>query len=474
MEVYIVILVCLVGWGVFTSIKILVSDYPDAKRKIEKLEEDLRLKQKEYQKRVSEVKANCESERKQYRRDVDKEKDEIRGIKIEIKKERDAIKETRKNVLPDLRDEFEQKKYQLQCSYEDKERSLEERYQMKFATLEEKSSVESAIAKELRNRYKALFETKTPFKQSAKMCADIETMAFDTAESIMILKNHRTSAEKVNHCKKRFKESEAKLKEMQYKFDYLLGLYPWLAQYVDEDDEDNFVDEEDYPDDMGDRVRYWVPDVEYRSLSEDERNQLALDRYKKRKMSNWQAGVEYELYVGHVLRNAGCSVEQYGAEHAKEDLGIDIIAIKGNVGFGNPTHTVYVIQCKRYKKESKFVVRENTIFQLYGTTIQLKQQYKAKGKDYEFIPVIVTTKEPSDKAKEMAENLDVKIRIMKMGDYPMIKCNINQTTGEKIYHLPFDQQYNTTQINKPGECYAFTVAEAVSKGFRRALRHYPL
>ena len=57
-------------------------------------------------------------------------------------------------------------------------------------------------------------------------------------------------------------------------------------------------------------------------------------------------------------------------------------------------------------------------------------------------------------------------------NYPMIKCNINQATKEKIYHLPFDQQYDRTKIVPTlGEFYAQSVAEAESKGFRRAWRH---
>ena len=53
----------------------------------------------------------------------------------------------------------------------------------------------------------------------------------------------------------------------------------------------------------------------------------------------------------------------------------------------------------------------------------------------------------------------------------MIKCNINQTTGEKIYHLPFDQQYDKCIITpETGEFYAMTVAEAEEAGFRRAMR----
>jgi hypothetical protein len=53
----------------------------------------------------------------------------------------------------------------------------------------------------------------------------------------------------------------------------------------------------------------------------------------------------------------------------------------------------------------------------------------------------------------------------------MIKCNINQGTKEKIYHLPFDQQYDRTKIlPELGEFYADTTAEAEEKGFRRAFR----
>ncbi len=56
-------------------------------------------------------------------------------------------------------------------------------------------------------------------------------------------------------------------------------------------------------------------------------------------------------------------------------------------------------------------------------------------------------------------------------DYPMIKCNINRNTGERIYHLPFDQQYDKCIINPAeGEFYAKTVKEAEENGFRRAMR----
>jgi hypothetical protein len=55
--------------------------------------------------------------------------------------------------------------------------------------------------------------------------------------------------------------------------------------------------------------------------------------------------------------------------------------------------------------------------------------------------------------------------------YPTIKCNINPNTKEKIFHLPFDQQYDKIVVGDvDGECYVATVEEALSKGFRHAYK----
>jgi len=52
----------------------------------------------------------------------------------------------------------------------------------------------------------------------------------------------------------------------------------------------------------------------------------------------------------------------------------------------------------------------------------------------------------------------------------MQKCNISQKTKEKIYHLPFDQQYDKVLIEEKNECYVETCEEAENLGFRRAWR----
>jgi hypothetical protein len=51
-----------------------------------------------------------------------------------------------------------------------------------------------------------------------------------------------------------------------------------------------------------------------------------------------------------------------------------------------------------------------------------------------------------------------------------IKGNISRT-GERIYHLPFQQFYPKTRINKStGERWFCTEQEAVEAGWRRSLR----
>ena len=86
-------------------------------------------------------------------------------------------------------------------------------------------------------------------------------------------------------------------------------------------------------------------------------------------------------------------------------------------------------------------------------------------------PVFVSTADLSETAAKFAKALGVQVRIVPMGNFPRIKCNIGKN-NEKIFHLPFDQQYDNVKIDKPGEFYAWNVKEAVQAGFRRAFRYY--
>jgi hypothetical protein len=86
-------------------------------------------------------------------------------------------------------------------------------------------------------------------------------------------------------------------------------------------------------------------------------------------------------------------------------------------------------------------------------------------------PVFTSTTKLSPVATAAAQRLGVVIKQVPLDKkYPMIKCNVNQ--GNKIYHLPFDQQYDRVKIQDAAELYVRTVAEAEKKGFRRAKRYF--
>ena len=84
-----------------------------------------------------------------------------------------------------------------------------------------------------------------------------------------------------------------------------------------------------------------------------------------------------------------------------------------------------------------------------------------------------TSTKVSDLARRFASELRIElVENFKLPEkYPCIKCNVSRVNGEKIYHLPFDQQYDNTKVEKKrGELYCNSVEEVESLGFRRAFR----
>lgn len=325
----------------------------------------------------------------------------------------------------------------------------------------------------------SVIKTTSPFKIVSEMYADVATKVFDQCEKYLTFKPHPayTAAEHVKEFKKKAKEYASHWKELEYKFNFIFSIFPELKQYVSEDDallslrngtslsefQENYDHSQDY-----------LSKEEWTKLSVNDRNQLALDRYKERNKSKWVIGMQYEMYIGYLLRTKGYKVVQFGIENGLEDLGRDIIAEKSVAD--SSTTTTYIIQCKNWSKDKE--VHENVVCQLFGTTLEYKLQHKDKftqnnlfGEVNNVQAVLVTTTKLSPIAEAFAQRLNVIVKIVPLGDYPMIKCNINLSTKEKIYHLPFDQQYYTAKIENPGEFYAWTVKEATAKGFRRAFKH---
>lgn len=86
--------------------------------------------------------------------------------------------------------------------------------------------------------------------------------------------------------------------------------------------------------------------------------------------------------------------------------------------------------------------------------------------------IFVTSTTLSDTAVRFANALGIEVsQGVPLERYPCIKCNVSHRDGERIYHLPFDQQYDRTRITKSrGDMYVSTLKEAEQAGFRRAWR----
>ena len=299
------------------------------------------------------------------------------------------------------------------------------------------------------------------FSRMAEEFSGTSTQYFDNIAYYLEHKSRPaySAADTVRLLKRETKEHVRDLTELRLKLAYIEKMFPNINDIFDSgfDEESEFELETE---ENTDRVRLFLSPEEYNRLSTTEKNQLALDRYVEQRKSKWQIGRDYEMYVGHKLEAEGYAVKYTGIIENLEDMGRDLIAIKGG--------KTLIVQCKNWSQEK--TIHEKHIFQLYGTLVLYRldnPMLEAKG-------VFVTTTKLSDKARAVAKELDIEIvEQLPLGDFPRIKCNVNRTTGEKIYHLPFDQQYDNTVINeKDGEFYAFTVKEAEDNGFRRAWRHY--
>jgi hypothetical protein len=214
-----------------------------------------------------------------------------------------------------------------------------------------------------------------------------------------------------------------------------------------------------------DPVLRYVPSSDYDKMPSAVRNQLALDRYISGKLSPQAIGRLYERFIGHLYEQQGWAVEYHGIIEGLEDLGRDLIC----VGDGE----IHVVQVKCWSQSK--TIHEKHIFQLFGTTQLLLLNRRKNGQPkLKVTPRFVTTTSLSPVARDAAEWLKVSVDEEWELDkaYPMIKCNVNQRTGDKIYHLPFDQQYDRTKISHElGECYVRTAEEAEERGFRRAFRY---
>ena len=302
---------------------------------------------------------------------------------------------------------------------------------------------------------------KKSFKKMGEFISDIKLYVYDIASKYFDTKSHpaHKKAQDVRELKQKTKEYIKEYKLMRYEYDMLFSLFPELENYLEYYSAEKYETIEEVKENY-DYVQSWISKDEYSSLDENTRNQLALDRYiESRKKSKWAIGRDYEMFIGHEYEKKGYKVTYTGITDRLEDKGRDLIAQKDN--------EILIIQCKNWSKYKE--IHENHICQLFGTTVQYNIENNLL---FKATPVFVTSATLSETALRFAEYLGVQvIQNKKLEEFPRIKCNINNK--EKIYHLPFDQQYDRTIIgDQKGEFFAWTVQEAVNKGFRRAKKYF--
>lgn len=283
-------------------------------------------------------------------------------------------------------------------------------------------------------------------------------------------------AEKIKEIAAQKKEFKKEFLTAKYLLNYYEKLFPWLTEYVGYEALDILRDlkKTENTDDL-DPVLKYVPKGEYEKLSTTERNQKALQRYWQSRKDKWIIGRDYERYIGYIYELDGFNVKYQGIFDGLEDMGRDLICESND--------TTHVVQCKYWAKEK--MIHENHINQLFGTTIKfIFDHFPIKSKSEVFdilaservVARMVTSATLSDTAKKFANSLGIQYweQLEMDFNYPCIKCNISKLNGEKIYHLPFDQQYDKVKVEPEfDEFYCKSVIGAEEQGFRRAWRWRP-
>lgn len=291
----------------------------------------------------------------------------------------------------------------------------------------------------------------------------------------------RKAAEELGRIAKQRREAEKASRIAKYLLGYCEFLAPWLDEYIgmdakelDETIKDIHLSWKKREEEFEEEVKRHIDPRKWKKLTPTEKLQKKLDwDWNKPNKTNWQIGRDYERYVGYLYEQNGWDVYYHGKK-GYEDLGRDLVCKKGK--------SVEIIQCKYWAKEK--TIHEKHIYYLYGTTVEyFLESYgdEANLKQLPLlpdlvrmrnvVPKLIVTTEVSPKAAQVARVLGIVIETIPFQRYPSVKCNVSRKNGEKIFHLPFDQQYDTVLIEEERlERYVETVNEAEHLGFRHAFR----
>jgi Restriction endonuclease len=358
---------------------------------------------------------------------------------------------------------------QLEGRAEDARRALgADLGDIRKAATKERAAVEGERAELARDRQalEALLENRVRgFEFIADAWADYERARAKAVASALRRKSHpaRSAANEVRAKGREMGDLRRELKRAEWVLRLYEWHFPWLTELRDFEEEQSYVAGEEAMVVVGedgepaDLAQQWLSQEEYKALPEVKRNQRALDRYLRSRKTPWQLGRDYERYIGYLRERAGARVTYQGIFAGLEDLGRDLLAEHDGV--------IEIIQCKRWSQHK--TIHEKHVFQLFGTVVAARVEYP----DRRVTGTFTTTTTLSERAHQFARQLDIRVEeSVPLEDYPRIKCNVGRS-GERIYHLPFDQQYDTTVISAHrGEAWVSTAAEAEALGFRRAWR----
>jgi ssDNA-binding Zn-finger/Zn-ribbon topoisomerase 1 len=402
----------------------------------------------------------------------------------------EKYKETQEQIVQDEMTDFRRSRATHEQIMKNERARLEE---LEKLYNKDKSVLQAEIEKQLETRVKELENNEAAFNQLVKE----KTQGFPyLAEAYiqysrlcdmriankLITKDHPAwkASSEIRQMSKERREAEKAAMISNNLLQYCKFLAPWLEDYIgiEANELDEIIQEihsswEKKEKELDEDVKRQIGPSVWNSLTPTEKLQRKLDWYwEKPNKTNWQLGRDYENYIGHLYELKGWAVYFHGAK-GFEDLGRDLICKKDGC--------VEIIQCKNWSQSK--TIHEKNIYYLFGTTVEYYIENFGKLEDLqlslipthieqrELTPKLVTTTSISPKAEQVAEALKVVIERIPFQRYPSVKCNVSRRTGEKIYHLPFDQQYETILIEEDKlECYVETVAEAERLGFRHAFK----
>jgi hypothetical protein len=411
-------------------------------------------------------------------RNYDELKKELTSLLSFIKQAEVTFDDARQKLVEPVKIEKEKAKNELQKYRE------EMKYQIEDKRKDLSKLVEKYIKGEERNAVVQLADEKAKgFPWLVNAYNEFFSLQDMRMADYLEVKQHPAikAAEEHRQISKERREAEKAARNYAYIVDYCKYLAPWLDDYIgletqelDKIIKDIHTTWEKKEKEFDEEVkRQYGP--KYGALTPIDKLQRKLDWYwNKPNKSDWQLGRDYERYVGYLYELQGWKVNYHGKE-GFEDLGRDLICKKDNA--------VEIIQCKRWAQNKQ--IHEKHIYYLLGTTIEYYLDNLADSENLQIsllpelinkkqvIPKLVSTAQISDRAEQAAKVLGVVIEKTLFPNiippYPSIKCNVSRRTGEKIYHLPFDQQYDTVLVEEEKlECFAGTVMDAEKMGFRHA------